>query len=122
MRNARLLIAAAAVVAFAEGCGGTARHVTVGAGSNASRAPAEIARYGCAACHTIAGIGSSAQVGPELKDFSQRRYIAGRLANTPANLVEWIREPQQVDPGNVMPTLGVTQHDARDIAAYLYSH
>jgi cytochrome c len=109
-------------VVLATGCGGVGHHLAVGGGADASRAPAEIGRYGCTSCHTIAGLDSSAQVGPELKDFSQRRYIAGRLPNTPANLVEWIREPQKVDPGNVMPMLGVTPREARDIAAYLYSH
>jgi cytochrome c1 len=57
-----------------------------------------------------------------LKNFAQRRYIAGRLPNTPANLSEWIRDPQGVDPGNVMPNLGVSRRDALDIAAYLYRH
>lgn len=113
------LLALALLVA---GCGGTHHSVDVGGGANASRAPGEIGAYGCTGCHTIAGITSSAQIGPELKDFADRRYIAGRLPNTPANLAEWIRDPQGVDPGNVMPNLGVTRRDARDIASYLYRH
>jgi cytochrome c1 len=104
-------------------CGGSAAHVVVGGGARASRAPAEIDRYGCGACHTIRGVsGANADVGPSLAGFAQRRYIAGRLANTPTNLVAWIRNPQLIDPGNVMPELGVTPRDARDIAAYLDSH
>ena len=43
------------------------------------------------------------------------------LRNTPANLVRWIREPQAVVPGNAMPDMGVSEADARDIAAYLYT-
>jgi len=111
-----------ALAVLAAGCGGSRQSIDVGYGADAARAPDEIDAYGCAGCHTIAGIASSAQVGPELKDFAKRRYIAGRLPNTPANLVEWIRDPQRVDPGNVMPDLGVTRGDARDIAAYLYRH
>lgn len=118
------------VVAFSAGilvtcaaCGTRASSVTVGGKARASRAPAEIARYGCGACHTISGVsGANANVGPNLGDFAQRRYIAGRLPNTPADLVAWIRNPQRIDPGNVMPDLDVTPSDARDIAAYLYSH
>lgn len=106
----------------AGGCGGTRATIEIGGGANPSRATTEIDGYGCTGCHTIAGINSSAQVGPELKEFAQRRYIAGRLPNTPANLIRWIRDPQGVDPGNVMPNLGVSQRDARDIAAYLYRH
>jgi cytochrome c1 len=43
------------------------------------------------------------------------------LRNTPPNLVRWIREPQAVVPGNAMPNMGVSEVDARDIAAYLYT-
>lgn len=49
------------------------------------------------------------------------RYIAGKLSNTPENLVKWIMDPQDVDPGNAMPDLGVEEQRARDIAAYLQS-
>jgi hypothetical protein len=49
-------------------------------------------------------------------------YIAGRLSNTEENLMLWIQNPQQIDPGNAMPDLGVTQEEARDIAAYLYDY
>jgi cytochrome c1 len=50
-----------------------------------------------------------------------RRYIAGRLPNTPNNLIGWLQSPQSIEPGSVMPNLGVTQRDARDMAAYLYT-
>lgn len=112
-----------AAIAACTACGTRASSITVGGGARASRAPDEIARYGCGSCHTINGIsGANAAVGPNLGGLAQRRYIAGRLPNTPANLVAWIRNPQRIDPGNVMPDLGVTPRDARDIAAYLYSH
>lgn len=119
----QLAIALTAAVAVCVACGAASTHVVVGGGARASRAPAEISRYGCGACHTISGIsGADGDVGPNLSRFAQRRYIAGRLANTPADLVAWIRDPQKIDPGNVMPELGVTPRDARDIAAYLYDH
>jgi cytochrome c1 len=47
--------------------------------------------------------------------------LAGNLPNTPENLVRWIRQPQTIKPGNVMPDLGIGVRDARDIAAYLYT-
>jgi cytochrome c1 len=34
-------------------------------------------------------------------------------------MVRWLREPQAVDPLTAMPPLGVSERDARDIAAYL---
>ena len=113
----------AAIVVACAACGARTSSITIGGGARASRAPGEIARYGCGSCHTISGVsGANADVGPNLGDFGERRYIAGRLPNTPANLVAWIRNPQRIDPGNVMPDLGVTPRDARDIAAYLYRH
>jgi cytochrome c len=79
-------------------------------------------QYGCGACHVIPGVeGATGLVGPPLTHWSGRVYIAGNLANTPDNLVRWIRDPQGVEPGTAMPNLGVTEADARDIAAYLYT-
>jgi zinc transporter ZupT len=48
-----------------------------------------------------------------------RGFIAGVLPNTPQNMVRWLRHPQAVSPKSAMPDLGVTEPDARDIAAYL---
>lgn len=50
-----------------------------------------------------------------------RVYVAGRLANTPENLIKWIRDPGAVDPSTVMPAVGIDEAGARDIAAYLYT-
>lgn len=81
-----------------------------------------IANYGCGACHTIAGVpGADSQVGPPLTNFHQRAYIAGTLANNWQNLVTWIQLPQSVEPGTAMPNLGVSESEARDMAAYLYN-
>jgi cytochrome c1 len=60
-------------------------------------------------------------VGPPLQHFAGRTIIAGLLPNTPANLVKWIRFPQEVVPGNAMPDGGLDDLQARDIAAYLYT-
>jgi cytochrome c2 len=76
--------------------------------------------YGCGSCHVVPGVsGANGKVGPPLTDFGQRSYVAGLLPNNADNLQHWIRDPQQVLPGNAMPDLGVTQVDAQDIAAYL---
>ncbi|QOR40041.1 c-type cytochrome [Billgrantia diversa] len=76
--------------------------------------------YGCIACHRIPGtVGPHADVGPPLKGIGERRYIAGVLANTEENMVHWLRHPTEVDPLTAMPDLGVTEQDARDMAAYL---
>ncbi len=53
--------------------------------------------------------------------MGRRIYIAGVLRNTPDNMIHWIRDPQQVVPGNAMPDMRVDLPDAREIAAYLYT-
>jgi cytochrome c1 len=60
-------------------------------------------------------------IGPPLDGVGQRYYIAGELANTPDNLILWIQHPRQVEPHTVMPEMGVSEQDSRDIAAYLYT-
>ena len=80
-----------------------------------------ISSYGCGTCHEVPGVDrADGLVGPPLTHLGSRAYIAGVLPNSPANLEHWIRDPQQVVPGNAMPDLGVSASDARDIAAYLY--
>lgn len=92
------------------------------AGGDAQRGAKLIADFGCAACHTVPGVnGARGTVGPPLTRFAVRGYIAGMLRNTPPNLVRWIRDPQGVVPGNAMPNMGLTDAEARDIAAYLYT-
>jgi cytochrome c len=80
-----------------------------------------IASYGCGSCHSIPGVpGADAMAAPPLNCFYQRSYIAGRLPNTDENLIQWIQNPQRIEPGNAMPDLGVTEDEAHDMAAYLY--
>lgn len=91
-------------------------------GGSVARAEAAIGRYGCGGCHVVPGIwGANGSVGPDLTQVSQRAHIAGKLSNDPANMVRWLMHPQAVDPGNGMPDQGITEGEARDIAAYLYA-
>lgn len=119
-----LLLAATLVVAAILGaCGDTVgTPATAVPGGDAQHGQAAIGRYGCGTCHTIPGVsGANARVGPPLTDWAKRTYIAGELANNPDNLIRWIENPQAVEPGTAMPFLGVSESDARDIAAYLYT-
>ena len=91
-------------------------------GGDVARGRTQIVAYGCGSCHTIPGIaGAQGQVGPPLVAWSQRRIIAGEVPNTPVNLITWITVPQSIEPGVAMPNLGISDGQARDIAAYLYS-
>jgi len=106
------------------GCrGGKAtRPAGVETGGNADHGKQLIQQYGCGACHVIPGIREAhGLVGPPLIYFSQRTMIAGELPNSPPNLVRWIQHPRQVEPKTAMPDLGLTEDQAIDIAAYLYT-
>lgn len=92
------------------------------AGGDAHRGAKLIAGIGCGACHAIPGIeGAEGKVGPPLEGVGERVFIAGVLPNTPENMIAWIKAPQAIVPGNAMPDLGLSDAQARDIAAYLYT-
>lgn len=96
--------------------------VTQVEGGNAGRGKQAMQTYGCGSCHAIPGVtGAHGNVGPPLSGISERSYIAGKLPNDPGNMIYWLQNPQAVWPGNAMPNLGVSDQDARDIAAYLYT-
>jgi cytochrome c2 len=81
-----------------------------------------IEQMGCGSCHIIPGIaGARGLVGPPLDYMGKRIFIAGLLRNTPANMVTWLRDPQEIVPGNAMPDMGLSEEQARDITAYLYT-
>ena len=111
------------LLATVPGCGGDDRarqEVLASVQGDPHRGREALEHYGCGACHVIPGIrGARGQVGPPLTDFVHRTYIAGNVFNTPANLAAWIRRPDSIEPGTVMPTLGVKAQEARDISAYL---
>lgn len=128
-RNA-LLLAAVVLVAVAIGAGsyalGRAKSINVAramTGGDPSRAPDLIRRYGCAGCHEIPGIyGGDGQVGGSLAGLRKRVYVGGVVNNTPDNLLRWIILPQQFSPRSAMPPTGITESEARDVAAYLYAN
>jgi cytochrome c1 len=81
-----------------------------------------IEQKNCGACHTIPGIRRArGMVAPPLYWFSRRTFIAGQLPNTPANLVRWVQSPVSVEPRTAMPMVGLSDQEARDVAAYLYT-
>ncbi len=121
MNGPRRAAAVAACLAGAGLLGGC------GSGSDPVKASAErghdlIVENGCGSCHRIGGVErAKGEVGPSLREFPAKPQIAGRLANNPDEVVRWLLNPQAVDPPTVMPNLGLTPEQARDIANYLYS-
>jgi cytochrome c2 len=96
------------------------RTVIAGTIGSADRGRATIETYGCGKCHTIPGIrGANGVVGPPLQSVARRTYIGGNFPNTPDTLTHWIMAPQTMKPKTAMPSLGLSESQAHDVAAYL---
>jgi cytochrome c2 len=117
-----LILLAGAMAASACTSSAVVREAETLTGGSVARGKTAIGKYGCVACHTIPGIeGATASVGPPLTQVARRQYLGGHLTNTPRNMIKWIQHPQLIDPKNAMPELGVTDQDARDLAAFLFT-
>ena len=70
----------------------------------AKRGEALFLSKGCVACHTIRGNPVAAgKIGPDLTHFGSRSTLgAGMLTNTPQNLEQWLTDPDEIKPGNIM--------------------
>jgi putative membrane protein len=121
VRRAAPAIAATMLVVLM-GCGGNAdERAAAATGGVPARGRIALRAEGCSTCHTIPGVAGAATVGPSLAGFANRLYVAGVVPNAPDELVRWIRFPHAVDPRTVMPETGVSDAEARDMAAYLYT-
>ena len=76
----------------------------------------------CAGCHTIRGTNAQGKVGPDLTHLGTRTTLAALvLPNNRAALEQWLREPQHVKPGNLMPDVHLSDADYRALTDYLES-
>ncbi len=119
-RRAAVVLGLAAAAAACESLSPVENEAAAMTGGDPRRGAVLIRTYGCSSCHVVPGVpGAVGTAGPPLSRMASRSFVAGRLAHTPGNLVRWIRAPRSVDPQTAMPDLGVSEQEARDIAAYL---
>lgn len=97
-------------------------------GDQATRGAQLFTQYACGSCHMIAGTehrGStdpaSTRIGaPPLTNFATRQTIsAGVLTNTPEHLAQYLRDPQAVKPGVLMPNFRLSDDEVAALVAYL---
>lgn len=92
------------------------------AGADPGRGLAAIRRAGCGACHVVPGVDwPRGRTGPSLEGFAARALIGGRHPNRPEVLTGFVRNAQAYSPGSAMPPMPLTEQEARDVAAYLYT-
>lgn len=117
-RAALMLVLSASVVA----CVDKADQPRPMAQADAAAGLEIIRRTGCAACHAVPGIAwPTGRAAGSLEGFGARPMIAGRLPNQPEVLVQWVMNAPSLDPQTGMPPMPLTEAEARDVAAYLYS-
>ncbi len=74
----------------------------------------------CVNCHSIAGLMTRGRVAPDLTHVGSRTTLAaGTISNTPENLGKWLRDPQSVKRGVLMPDTGLETDQVTDLIAYL---
>lgn len=91
-------------------------------GGDVERGRKALKKYACGSCHKIPGIEDAyGTKGQPLGGLAYRADIVGAVANTPQDVARWIRNPKAIYPQTGMPELGVSEQEAIDIVAYLYS-
>ena len=84
------------------------------------KSQALLVQYQCGSCHQIPQVPSArGGMGPSLEGFGRRSYIAGEVPNSHEALSRWIVAPAALVPDTLMPSMGVSAQDAREIASYL---
>ena len=92
------------------------------AGADPAKGLAVIERVGCASCHAVPGVRwPVGVVAAPLDGFGSSPLISGRLPNQPDVLVRFVRDAPSLDPQTGMPPMPLSEEEARDVAAYLYS-
>ncbi|MFC4353706.1 cytochrome c oxidase subunit II [Chryseomicrobium palamuruense] len=59
---------------------------------------------GCIGCHATSAAGTAGGQGPNVATFGDRNRVAGYLEHDAENLQNWIQNPQEYKPGNLMPS------------------
>ena len=74
----------------------------------------------CINCHAINGTRANGRLGPNLTHLMSRRTLAaGVVANTPEHLRAWVRDPQALKEGSLMPSMQLTANELDQVVAYL---
>ena len=74
----------------------------------------------CINCHTVSGTVANGRFGPDLTHLMSRDTIAaGAAPNTSENLRLWIRTPNALKPGSLMPAMQLTDSELDALTAYL---
>ena len=86
---------------------------------NATAAKAHMEKYSCQACHVIPGMGPGGALGPDLTGFGSRPTLNARVPKNPQAVAAYLLNPTAIDAQTSMPAVGLSEEEAKDIAAFL---
>ena len=76
----------------------------------------------CINCHAIRGTVANGRFGPDLTHLMSRATIAsGAAENTPENLRVWLKDPDAIKPGSLMPAMKMTDPELDALVGYMQS-
>ena len=76
----------------------------------------------CINCHTVRGTVANGRFGPDLTHLMSRATIAsGAAENTPENLRLWLRDPDAIKPGSLMPAMKLSDAELDALVRYMQS-
>ena len=74
----------------------------------------------CINCHAVSGTVANGRFGPDLTHLMSRVTLAsGAAPNTTANLRLWIKDPDAIKPGSLMPAMKVSDADLDALVRYM---
>ena len=74
----------------------------------------------CINCHAISGTVGNGLFGPDLTHLMSRETLAsGAAPNNHENLRLWIRDPEAIKPGSLMPAMNLDDKELDALVAYL---
>ncbi|MFZ0591256.1 MAG: cytochrome c oxidase subunit II [Bryobacteraceae bacterium] len=76
----------------------------------------------CVNCHSVSGTLAAGTFGPDLSHVMSRDTLgAGVIPNSVENLRAWVKDPQAIKPGNLMPNMQLNPLELDEVVTYLSS-
>jgi cytochrome c oxidase subunit 2 len=70
----------------------------------------------------VRGTVANGRFGPDLTHLMSRATIAsGAAENTPGNLRAWLKDPEAIKRGSLMPAMKLSDADIESLAEYMQS-
>jgi cytochrome c oxidase subunit II len=89
-------------------------------GSTADQGRKDFVANSCGSCHRVGGTVADGVFGPDLTHFAGRQTLGSGVApNDDEHLRSWLKDPQVLKPGCLMPNMGLRDNQVEQILAYL---